>query len=268
MPATHSGQRDAGALFERAYSHIQESIVTGELPAGAVVSEAAFAKSLGISRTPVGEAIRQLAREGFVRQVPRYGTIVKPIDRQELIELYEMREALESFAASRAAQRPNPDLLARLSQFCQIMEKIGKELGESHAKELDNQALQRFLAADMAFHMTIIEAAGNRRLMEAVRTMRTLSRIFRMRRIEHDQRLVSHANEFHQQILSAISTGDEDGARRTMARHIHVGQVESVSYIDRMAMRGPATLYELPKELMKELDALENSRKDETDNPL
>ncbi len=242
--------------------------MTGELPAGAVVSEAAFAKSLGISRTPVGEAIRQLAREGFVRQVPRYGTIVKPIDRQELIDLYEMREALESFAASRAAQRSNPDLIARLSQFCQIMQNIGQELCESKAKELSTHALQRFLAADMAFHMTIIEAAGNGRLMEAVRTMRTLSRIFRMRRTEHDQRLVSHANEFHQKILSALSSGDQETARRTMAEHIHAGQVESVGYIDRMATRGPATLYELPKELMKELDALENLRKNDPNQPI
>jgi DNA-binding GntR family transcriptional regulator len=268
MPSTPSPYRDAGALFERAYSHIQESIVTGELPAGAVVSEAAFAKSLGISRTPVGEAIRQLAREGFVRQVPRYGTIVKPIDRQELIELYEMREALESFAARRAALRPNPDLLVKLSQFCQIMERIGKELGESHAATLNAQALQRFLSADMAFHMSIIEAAGNRRLMEAVRTMRTLSRIFRMRRTEHDERLVSHANEFHQQILAAISSGDAEAARHIMAEHIHVSQLESVAYIDRMATRGPATLYELPQDLIEELDALENSHKNKPNQPL
>src|SRR5262245_15044729 len=102
---SQSSSPAGGTLVQRAYEHIQEAILSGHLPAGSVVSEAVLAKSLGISRTPVGEAIRQLAREGLVQQVPRYGTIVKPIDRRELIELYEMRAALESYAAARAAEK-------------------------------------------------------------------------------------------------------------------------------------------------------------------
>jgi DNA-binding GntR family transcriptional regulator len=259
MPATKAKFRDSGSLFERAYSHIQASIVTGELPAGAVVSEAVFARTLGISRTPVGEAIRQLAREGFVRQVPRYGTIVKPIDRQELIELYEMREALESYAARRAAERTDPGIIGRLEQFCDVMERIAHELDAGQDTSLDGAALQRFLSADMAFHMTIIESSGNWRIMESVRTMRTLSRIFRTRRTDHDRRLVHKANTFHREILAAIRSGDAEAARKQMAEHIHSGQLESVEYIDRMARRGSGPIYELPEALVKELDELEQS---------
>ncbi len=263
MPTTFTSKShdSVGSLFERAYAHIQESIVNGELPAGAVVSEAVFARVLGISRTPVGEAIRQLAREGFVRQVPRYGTIVKPIDRQELIELYEMREALESYAAQRAAERADHGIIVRLEQFCDVMDRIAADLDLAQSTALDASGLSRFLTADMAFHMTIIESSGNWRIMEAVRTMRTLSRIFRMRRTDHSRNLVHKANEFHRDILASIRGGHGEDARRKMASHIHLGQIESIEYLDRMAGRGAAPIYELPAALVKELDALEQTNR-------
>src|SRR6187431_3293853 len=118
------------SLAQKAYEHLQESVLSGRLRSGTVISEAGLAKELGISRTPVGEAIRQLVREGLVEQVPRYGTIVRSIDRQELIDLYEMREALESFAAAKAATRITGPALERLQQFCDVMERIERELRE------------------------------------------------------------------------------------------------------------------------------------------
>src|SRR4051812_27781366 len=169
------------SLAQKAYDHLQEGVLSGRLRSGAVISEAALARELGISRTPVGEAIRQLVREGLVEQVPRYGTIVRSIDRRELIDLYEMREALESYAAAKAAEHLSEPILNRLEQFCDVMERIGQELQAAGANELDESGLRRFLAADMAFHMLIIEASGNRRMLEVVKNMRTVSRIFRMR---------------------------------------------------------------------------------------
>lgn len=230
----------------------------GRLPVGAVISEAVLAKSLGISRTPVGEAIRQLAREGLVHQVPRYGTIVKPINRRELIELYEMREALESYAAGRAAERSDEQTVTRLEQFCEVMNRIGSELVDAGAEELDEPRLTRFLAADMAFHMAIIESSGNRRMMEAVRTMRTVSRIFRTRRLKHDQVVVHRARTYHAEIVSAIRSRDSERARQKMAEHIHTSMTESVKSLDREAVEGePVGGFELPASLLKELDAIE-----------
>jgi DNA-binding GntR family transcriptional regulator len=92
-------------LTSKAYRHLYGEIVDGRIAAGAVISESAIAKSLGISRTPVGEAVRLLARDGLVDQVPRFGTVVRHVQRTELDEHYEMREALESYAAQLAARR-------------------------------------------------------------------------------------------------------------------------------------------------------------------
>lgn len=247
----------ASSLAQKAYEHIQEGIFSGRLRPGAVISEAALAKELGISRTPVGEAVRQLAREGLVDQVPRFGTIVKSLDRRELVELYEMREALESYAAARAAETITLPTLMRLQHFCDVMERVGEELTAADAK-LDEAGLRRFLAADMAFHMLIIEAAGNRRIMDVVKNMRTLSRIFRMRRSSHDLAVVQKAHRFHRLILDALRDRDPDGARRHMAEHITASKKETLALLhpDPNAAES-MVLRELPADVLKELDAIE-----------
>ena len=95
--------KQGSPLTHQAYQHIQAEILAGRFAAGTLISETRIAEELGISRTPVGEAIRTLASEGWVEQQPRRGTIVRSFSRREIIELYELREALETFAAGKAA---------------------------------------------------------------------------------------------------------------------------------------------------------------------
>ena len=250
------------SLAQKAYDHLQEGVLSGRLRSGTVISEAGLAKELGISRTPVGEAIRQLVREGLVEQVPRYGTIVRSIDRQELIDLYEMREALESFAAHKAAQIITEPMLARLQQYVDVMEKIGEELRHAGTIELDEPSLRRFLAADMAFHMLIIEASGNRRMIEVVKNMRTVSRIFRMRRAPHQLPVVHKAYEYHSLILNALRARDGDAARRHMSDHIAAGKRETLSRLNPAPHAKEGTvLGELPADMLKELDEIEQFRR-------
>ena len=90
------------SLSQRAYQHIQREIVSGQLEPGSVISETLLAKQLGISRTPVGEAIRKLAQEGLVEQVPRYGTIVCDLERRRPVTLLADR-ALDTSPAWLAA---------------------------------------------------------------------------------------------------------------------------------------------------------------------
>jgi DNA-binding GntR family transcriptional regulator len=252
------------SLAQKAYEHLQEGVLSGRLRSGAVISEAALAKELGISRTPVGEAIRQLVREGLVEQVPRYGTIVRSIDRGELTDLYEMREALESYAAAKAALTISVPMLERLQQFCDVMEAIGREMRENGAGELDEPSLRRFLAADMAFHMLIIEASGNRRMIEVVKNMRTVSRIFRMRRAPHQPEVVHSAYAFHMKILGALRARDAEGARRHMLEHIAAGKNETLSrlYPSRPAASEGGVLDDLPADLLQELEDIEQSRRE------
>jgi DNA-binding GntR family transcriptional regulator len=220
-------------LIQKAYDSIHESILDGQLAVGSVVSEAALAKSLGISRTPVGEAIRQLAREGFVQQVARFGTIVRQIDREELIELYEVREGLESFAAAKVAADPDPAAVARLNEFCRVMQSISDEIEAAESDTaISEPVLRQFLAADQAFHMAVIEATGNRRMIETVRTMKTLSRVFRLRRARYTRESIVTAARCHQQITDAIASGGCERARLEMAKHVRASRLEAVAFLD------------------------------------
>ncbi|MDZ7618824.1 MAG: GntR family transcriptional regulator, partial [Patescibacteria group bacterium] len=84
---------ESTSLFQQAYSRIQEEILRGELPPGGRVSEISLAKQLGLGRAPVREALRQLQNDGVMRQIPRYGTVVRMPRRRDVIDIYELREA-------------------------------------------------------------------------------------------------------------------------------------------------------------------------------
>src|SRR5262245_37161880 len=143
----------ANPLRQQAYDFIQEKIVSGSLPTGSQVSELSLAKQIGISRPPVRAASRRLVHDGLREQVPRYGTIVRTPQRRDIVELYELREALEGFAVTQAAERIGAEDLTLLARLCAEIKSIGDRLRRSGKPALDAGMMQRFLTADLAFHM-------------------------------------------------------------------------------------------------------------------
>ena len=102
-PRSRQGGNDL-SIRERAYLHIQQLLLSGQLEAGSSVSELLLAKELGSSRTPIREAMNQLAAEGLLEQSPNGGMIVAQLGREDIIELYELREALEVYAVGKIAR--------------------------------------------------------------------------------------------------------------------------------------------------------------------
>lgn len=249
------------SLTERAYLHLHEGIVSGKLPPGSVVSESKLAKELGVSRTPVGEAIRQLANEGLVHQVPRYGTVVRSIEPRDIEELYEMREALEGFAAAKAARRITALQLAQLDVICSSIEQIAKDVQGDAKARLDLATLRKFLAADLTFHLLILKAAGNRRILNTIQETRTMSQIFRMRRHEPDKSIVERASQMHRKILLALASGDSTEASIQMAEHIRASREDTLAYLAKEQQRSHtdvAPILELPDEVRLELTRIED----------
>jgi len=249
------------SLRERAYNYIHSEIVAGRLTAGSQVSEQSLAARMGISRTPVREAIRQLASEGLVEQVPRFGTIVRMPSRRDITELYELREALESYAVAQAARQINPNELAPLTRLCTELQSLSQQLSQSRSSELDDAMMRRFLAADMGFHMRVLQAAGNRRIMKAVAESRILTRIFGMRRQAHDLNVVQKTNRFHHGILVALRAADAEGARKLMAEHIQASCAGTLEHFDE-TQRGitsepPPLALGIPADLVEELKRIE-----------
>ena len=247
-------------LTHRAYRHIQSEILAGRFAAGTLISETRIAEELGISRTPVGEAIRTLAAEGWVEQQARRGTVVRSFSRREIIELYELREALETFAAGKAAVLVSESVLSRLERYCDEMHSLAEQLEASGASTLEDTPLKRFLAADMAFHLLIVRTAGNSRIMKLVQQTRTISRLFRMRRQRHSLKVVQRAFEFHRRIADALRAGDGIEAGHAMAEHIQISRRQTLDELDSqqaLTDHDAPIANDLPADLVEELKRIE-----------
>src|SRR5438270_8376094 len=110
----------AASLQSRVAAQIREGIVTGDYAAGTGLSEVTLSSELGVSRTPVREALKQLATEGLVDIVPRVGTFVAAPSRRDVIELYGLKEIFEGFAARLCAQRADPAAIDALAAEVEV----------------------------------------------------------------------------------------------------------------------------------------------------
>lgn len=246
-------------LREHAYKHIHGKLLAGELPAGHVVSEHSLAREIGISRTPVREAIRRLEQEGILEQVPRFGTIVRRPQRRDLEELYQLREALEPYAVAQIAGRISAEDLEMLGKLCQEIETIAAAVRKAPRPVVDAALMRRLLSADLGFHMVLLRASGNRRLMKIIADSRVLTRIFGTPRQEHDLAVIEETYRFHSEILAAVKKGDGEGARRLMAEHIRASMREALEHYDRAhAQPDTRTIpLGLPDDLLADLDRIE-----------
>jgi len=126
------------SVREKAYLLIQRKIASGELRAGSAISELALARELGSSRTPIREAIGQLVAEGLLDQTPNRGAVVKKLTRQDIVDLFELREALEVYAVAKAArQAPRVTDIERLQSLADEILPLQEELKRSKAKTLE-----------------------------------------------------------------------------------------------------------------------------------
>lgn len=205
-------------LRGRAYNSIQAKLLDGELRAGDVISESVLAEDIGISRTPVREAIGQLQIEGLLGKMPRVGTVVRLPDRGELQEIYDVREALESHAAAHA-QLGESDFAA-MDDFLAEMLSVADDMHARKLEFLDEALLHRFFDSDLGFHLTIVRAYGNQRALRVVSESRVAQRIFEYDRVAHGARLVEAAIAAHSAILAALRAGDGEAARIAMGEHI------------------------------------------------
>src|SRR5436190_865850 len=157
------------SIGEKAYLYLRGRIVSGELPPGAALSEASIARELGNSRGPLREAVRRLTAEGFLRPSPTGGSVVVNFSRRDVAELYELREALEVYAAGKAAERGlRPAELDTMQDLVDAVLLLRDELEVSGAHRLGTVAMKRFIRIDLQFHNTLVRAAANSRILKTV----------------------------------------------------------------------------------------------------
>jgi len=203
----------------RSYHEIRRRLLAGDFAPGTRLDFKKLAAELGVSTTPVREAIGQLSSEGLLQLVPRLGAVVPKLSREETIELYGVREAMECYAAAKAAQTISAARLTEIRALLEKMEALAAKRGGKKSV-LEGPALRDFLGADLEFHMTIIEAAGNRRLTKLAADSHAHARIFAADRLTHDADLLDEATRQHRAIYEALARHDGEEARRQVALHI------------------------------------------------
>src|SRR5688572_26253677 len=167
------------SLREQAYQHIRQKILVGHFPVNYRLSEVQLAKEIGISRTPVREAVSQLASEGLVQRHPELGVLVRQITRKELEELTNLRWLLEGYAVARAARRTTEQDVAQLRRIVDRLREISRAIRDAGLQSW-NQELGRQLAlTDILFHMTIMRIADSPRVMKIVDDFHVLTTRYR-----------------------------------------------------------------------------------------
>lgn len=227
-----------GDLAGAAYRLLQERLWSGALAPGAKVSESRLAKELGMSRTPVREAIARLEREGVMEQVASSGTFVRRPDRLAIVEAYEVRIAIECFAVQKAALRMKPAQVRSLRGHCDGMLAAIREFRDSGARVMGGEPLARYQAADLSFHFMLVEAAANRRALDIFRDVNLLNTIFGCRSHERDLHHVAWVWLAHARVAEAIRRRDPGAALRALERHMRSSMGAALqAYDERLAGR-------------------------------
>jgi DNA-binding GntR family transcriptional regulator len=210
-PATETPVENR-TLREQVTDHLREEILASRLAPGTELGEVSLATSLGISRGPLREALRQLAAEGLVTIVPRRGAVVKRLTRREFIDAYQVREALESLAIKLAVPRLDDRDRGELHRMCREMEAAAAA-GRT----------ERFFELNHDFHLFLVRASGNEKLEEMhARLIAQMGRLLK-KSLELRGGVEQSAAE-HRAILAAIDARDAAGAARLLEEHIEVPQ--------------------------------------------
>ncbi len=205
-------------------------LLYGEIAVGSRISSVELSKKLGISRTPIREAIRRLASEGLIKQVSGYGAFMQMPTRDELVELYDMRELMETFAAGEAAARMSESELGELEECCRQWREMIVQLKRLKGQQLIRRLYNRWITVDEHFHEVLLAASRNRLLRKTVSDMRLLSRTLDFRRLDKSvvppitYSSAAWTYRHHASLVSALRRRNADLARMWMSRQIRTGK--------------------------------------------
>lgn len=199
--------KDHLSLTERVYATLREMILSMELAPGTRLKDVDLAQRLGVSNTPLREAMRLLAADSLVETIPRRGTVVKTVSAEETGLLYEIREALEVLATGLVARRASQETLQKIL-----------DVAESHRKAVELRHLHEYLDLDRRFHSLIAEGSQNPILVSMLSMI--ADRIHIVRRMTSNlEKDVLTGNEHHG-IAAALMIRDAEKAASLMQQHI------------------------------------------------
>ena len=206
---TNNTEQKSVSKVQQAYDMILEKILSGEYAPGMSLSERDLSEQLHISRTPVKDALNRLSFEGYIDMFPDKGAVVSKIGLAEVLELYEIRGAIEALSAKLAAAR-------RSDSDIELM----KEYVEKH-KACSPEQVFEALKYDDDFHCAIAHASYNVRLASQIELVIRQCRRAAIFQNQHNVHRIERSVQQHEQILQAIIDGNEELAAQTMSTHMN-----------------------------------------------
>ena len=196
-------------LREIVYEELKRQILIGEIAPGTRMMEVELADDMGVSRTPVREAIRKLEKEGLVTIEPRKGAYASDVSTDDMVEILEVRQIMEGLAAELAASRAQD---VQLEQLRIAEEKYNKAVASGDTTEM--------IKYDSQFHKLIVEASNNKTLMLLIEPLQEMALRFRYL-YYHDLNRAMNMPHEHEKIIDAIAGGDKEKAKYAASMHIH-----------------------------------------------
>ncbi len=199
--------RDA-SLVDLVETTLEEAILSGQLPGGSALAESDLAQALGVSRSPIRDALKRLAHKGLVEARPRRGMVVASFSQDQIQDFFHLREALEGLAARLAAERISAEEIQGLRRH---LDTVEREMGTGGSRG--------YPSGDDDFHVRILRGARSRQLEGTMEGIQSRVRLLR-RRSGAARRRARQAMAEHHAILTAIEARDAAAAEAGMRQHI------------------------------------------------
>lgn len=195
------------SLADQVFEHLEKDILSGNYQRGDILTETKLSQELGVSRTPIREALRRLEQEHIIAESGK-GCIVIGITDKDLKDIYEIRTALECLASAKAAKNRTEEQLSELKEALDLQEFYLKKGDAEQIKKMDNR-----------FHNTIYSLSGSTVFCDTLIPLHKKIQKYRRASVENRSRAVESVKE-HRKIYEAIAAGDIDAAQKYTTEHI------------------------------------------------
>jgi GntR family transcriptional regulator, rspAB operon transcriptional repressor len=200
-------------LKDQAYARLKKLITTGEAPSGTFFSEKRLSSLLGMSKTPIRAALERLEAEGFVTTSPRQGAVVRGLSLKEVVDLFDLRFALETFVVRHLAGRLNEP------QARSLRENLEAQLLCVETGDVD-----RYTQLDTDFHVTICECFGNQEILRVMWHLRDKLYLVILNVMRQKPTRIETSTEEHSKVVDELVDGDGERAAAAMLKHLEYGK--------------------------------------------
>lgn len=222
-----------GKLTKKAYVFLSKMLSRGELPPGSKLSERSLSEQCGVSRVPMREAIRLLIEEGALSQKSQSGTYVNALSRRDLIEIYEVREAIECQQVRASIPHMSSKDIEDLLLHVRRQHEIILQFRSSGENRLTGKTEADFLSHDFAQHVLILRRAGNRYAEKIVTSAYRRNSFFGLHSHMRDLTHIAWTWRYHKRLVDAIAEKDPDKAEFWMRQHIIRSRIDALRQFDR-----------------------------------